>query len=83
MTLYSVRPCGARNDPAPGVQLMRQGENLNRLSPAEARELGAELILAAGASEAQWDQGSPAATPEPDHDNDYRFEQAGVDGYEL
>lgn len=73
MSLYSVRPCSTRTDPAPGVQLMRQGQNLNRLSPAEARELGAELILAAGASEAQW----PASEAEAEEDEDTAMLGAG------
>ena len=51
--LYSVKPC-VHDDPAPGVHLMRAGVLLNRLSPAEARSLGADLILAANTSEAQW-----------------------------
>lgn len=58
LTLYWVRPCNARDDPEPGVRLERAGELMNRLSPTEARELGAEMILAAGASETQWGQGS-------------------------
>ena len=57
--LYSVRPCSRMlGDPEPGVRLQRMGKMLNRLTPDEARELGAEMILAAGASETQWGQGS-------------------------
>ena len=59
--LYSARPLSAKDEPAPGAALMRGTERLGRLSPVEARELGAELILAASASEAQWPQ--PDNTP--------------------
>jgi len=45
--LYSVRPCRSSADPEPGVRLSRAGELLNRLTPDEARSLGADLILAA------------------------------------
>jgi hypothetical protein len=70
--LYSAAPCSRlAGDPAPGVRLMRVhedrcacGEFLNRLSPAEARTLGADLILCANASEAQWDAPGPRARDE-------------------
>ena len=58
--LYAARPLSSKDGPAPGVRLERCGEDLNsggvpnQLSLDEARELGADLILAAGASEAQW-----------------------------
>ena len=50
---YGAKPCG-KDDPAPGVHLMRADGCLGRLSPGEARNLGADLILAANTSEAQW-----------------------------
>ena len=52
--LYSARPLKAKDDPAPGAALMRGTERLGRLSPVEARDLAADLILSASASEAQW-----------------------------
>ena len=66
---YHVAPCSRlAGDPAPGVRLMRGdgepvlgGGLLGRLSPAEARTLGGDLILAANASEAQWDAPGPRA----------------------
>lgn len=62
MSLYEAAPCSRlAGDPEPGVRLMRQEEALNRLSPAEARTLGADLILAANASVAQWDAPGPRA----------------------
>lgn len=71
--LYSAAPCSRlAGDPAPGVRLMRGdgepvlgGGLLGRLSPAEARSLGADLILAANTSEAQWDAPGPRARTEP------------------
>jgi hypothetical protein len=85
---YHAAPCTRlADDPVPGVRLMRGGEDqcrcgeyLNRLSPAEARTLGADLILAANTSDAQWDAPGPRAR---DSDNDHRFDSAGTDGYEL
>jgi hypothetical protein len=72
MALYDAAPCSRlAGDPVPGVRLMRAGEQqcrcgefLNRLSPDEARELGADLIMAANASVAQWDAPGPRARPE-------------------
>lgn len=69
MAFYDAAPCSRlAGDEAPGVRLMRLGEEkchcgefLNRLSPAEARSLGADLILSANASEAQWDAPGPRA----------------------
>jgi hypothetical protein len=53
---FEVTPCTRRlGGDAPGVILMKAREALGRLSPDEARSLGAGLIVAADASEAQWD----------------------------
>ena len=74
MSLYDVAPCSRlAGDPTPGVRLMRgegvrapaDGGLIGRLTPAEARGLGADLILAANASEAQWDAPGPRARTEP------------------
>ena len=66
---YTAAPCSRlAGDPRPGVRLMRgDGEQpcgrglLGRLTPQEARDLGADLILCANASEAQWDAPGPRA----------------------
>ena len=53
--LYGIKVCTRlAGDEAPGVTVRWPGE-LGYLSPADARSLGADLILAANASEAQWD----------------------------
>jgi hypothetical protein len=74
VSFYAAAPCSRlADDPAPGVRLMRTGDDkcacgefLNRLSPAEARALGADLILAANTSEAQWNAPGPRAKDDPE-----------------
>jgi hypothetical protein len=43
------------------VRLSQAGVLIGRITPREARELGAELILCANTSEAQWDAPGPRA----------------------
>jgi hypothetical protein len=62
VSYYDAAPCSRlARDPAPGVRLSQAGVLIGRITPREARELGAELILCANASEAQWDAPGPRA----------------------
>jgi hypothetical protein len=63
---YDIAPCSRlAGDDEPGVRLTWTTGALSRLSPSDARGLGADLILAANASEAQWDAPGPRVRTEP------------------